>query len=129
VRLRNVRFDSAPSKTCSGRTLRARRPLSHHRQNDIGKEIKEAAEAGVRIVTASVPHRSDDVVRSNTELRGRVTNIDMSYWKEPELEQIPYLGFRELNADIAPEVVRRLTQEAFGSPQLMQAICLNLCDG
>jgi hypothetical protein len=96
-------------------------------QKDIGKEIKEAAEAGVRIVTASVPHRSDDVVRSNTELRGRVTNIDMSYWKQDELEQIPYLGFRELNADIAPEVVRRLTQEAFGSPQLMQAICLNLC--
>jgi hypothetical protein len=96
-------------------------------QKDIGKEIKEAAEAGVRIVTASVPHRSDDVVRSNTELRGRVTNIDMSYWKEAELEQIPYLGFRELNADIAPTVVRRLTQEAFGSPQLMQAVCLNLC--
>ena len=96
-------------------------------QRDIGKEIKEAAEAGVRIITASVPHRSDDVVRSNTELRGRVTNIDMTYWKETELQQIPYLGFRELNAEIAPETIHRLTREAFGSPQLMQAICLNLC--
>ena len=96
-------------------------------QKDIGKEIKEAAEAGVRILAASVPHRSDDVVRSNTELRGRVTNIDTTYWKEAELEQIAYLGFRELNADIAPAVIRRLTREAFGSPQLMQAICLNLC--
>ena len=101
--------------------------IPKHVQKDIGKEIKEAAEAGVRILTASVPHRSDDVVRSNTELRGRVTNIDMTYWKEAELEQIAYLGFRELNADIAPDVIRRLTQEAFGSPQLMQAICLNLC--
>ena len=96
-------------------------------QTDIGKEIKEAAEGGVRILTASVPHRSDDVVRSNTELRGRVTNIDMTYWKDAELEQIAYLGFRELNVDIAPDVIRRLTREAFGSPQLMQAICLNLC--
>jgi hypothetical protein len=101
--------------------------IPKHAQKDIGKEIKEAAEAGVRIITASVPHRSDDVVRSNTELRGRVTNIDMTYWKETELSEIAYLGFRELNADIAPEVVRRLTREAFGSPQLMQAICLNLC--
>ena len=46
-------------------------------QKEIGKQIKEAAENGVRIVTASVPHRSDDVVRSNTELRGRVTAIDV----------------------------------------------------
>jgi hypothetical protein len=51
----------------------------------------------------------------------------MTYWNETELEQIAYLGFRELNADIAPGVIRRLTREAFGSPQLMQAICLNLC--
>jgi hypothetical protein len=96
-------------------------------QKDIGKEIKEAAEAGVRVLTATVPHRADDVVRSNTELRGRVINIDMTYWKEAELEQIAYLGFRELDADIAPAVIRDLTREAFGSPQLMQAICLNLC--
>ena len=101
--------------------------IPKYAQKDIGKEIKEAAEAGVRIITASVPHRSDDVVRSNTELRGRVTNIDMTYWKEAELAEIAYLGFRGLNADIAPNVVSRLTREAFGSPQLMQAICLNLC--
>jgi hypothetical protein len=96
-------------------------------QTEIGQQIKEAAEAGVRIVTASVPHRSDDVVRSNTELRGRVTAIDTTYWSESELEQIVYNGFRELNADIAPAIIQRLTREAFGSPQLMQAIGLNFC--
>ena len=55
-------------------------------QLEIGRQIKEAAESGVRICTASVPHRADDVVRSNTELRGRVTGIDMDYWKDHELE-------------------------------------------
>ena len=50
-------------------------------QKEIGQQIKEAAEGGVRICTASAPHRSDDVVRSNTELRGRVTAIDTDYWK------------------------------------------------
>jgi hypothetical protein len=96
-------------------------------QLEIGRQIKEAAESGVRICTASVPHRADDVVRSNTELRGRVTGIDMDYWKDDELEQIGYLGFRELNIDVAPTVLAKLTTEAFGSPQLMQAICLNFC--
>jgi hypothetical protein len=94
-------------------------------QKEIGKQIKEAAENGVRILTASVPHRSDDVVRSNTELRGRVTAIDVDYWKEEELEQIAYRGFHQLNADIAPAIMKRLTTEAFGSPQLMQAIALH----
>jgi hypothetical protein len=96
-------------------------------QQEIGKQIKEAAERGVRICTASVPHRSDDVVRSNPELRGRVIAIDTDYWKEEELEQIAYRGFRELNVDIAPPILKALTDEAFGSPQLMQAICLNFC--
>jgi hypothetical protein len=96
-------------------------------REEIGKQIKAAAELGVRICTASVPHRSDDVVRSNTELRGRVTAIDMGYWSSEELEMIAYRGFRELNADLAPSVLRGLSDEAFGSPQLMQAISLNFC--
>ncbi len=96
-------------------------------QEEIGKQIKAAAEKGIRICTASVPHRSDDVVRSNPELRGRVTAIDMNYWTDDELEQIAFRGFRELNVDLAPAVIRTLANEAFGSPQLMQAMCLNLC--
>lgn len=96
-------------------------------RDEIGKQVKAAAERGVRICTASVPHRADDVVRSNTELRGRVTAIDMTYWSTDELEQIAYRGFRELNVDLASRVLKELANEAFGSPQLMQAICLNFC--
>jgi hypothetical protein len=96
-------------------------------QLEIGKQIKAAAEKGIRVCTASVPHRADDVVRSNTELRGRVTAIDMSYWTVKELEEIAFRGFRELNVDLAPAVITTLANEAFGSPQLMQAISLNFC--
>jgi hypothetical protein len=94
---------------------------------EIGKQIKAAAEKGIRICTASVPHRADDVVRSNPELRGRVTAIDMSYWTADELERIAFRGFRELNVDLAPAIIQAFANEAFGSPQLMQAICLNFC--
>lgn len=96
-------------------------------QEEIGRQIKAAAETGIRICTASVPHRQDDVVRSNTELRGRVMGIDSGYWSHDELAQIADQGFRELNVDLSPRVVRQLVAEAFGSPQLMQAICLNFC--
>jgi hypothetical protein len=96
-------------------------------REEIGKQIKAAAEKGIRICTASVPHRSDDVVRSNPELRGRVTAIDMSYWTADELEKTAFRGFSELNVDLAPAVIRALADEAFGSPQLMQAISLIFC--
>ncbi len=96
-------------------------------QPEIGRQIKAAAEAGIRICTASVPHRSDDVVRSNSELTGRLAAVDVSYWSIEELAQIANTGFRELNVDLAPKVINEMATQAFGSPQLMQAICLNLC--
>jgi hypothetical protein len=74
-----------------------------------------------------VPHRADDVVRSNTELRGRVNGINMGYWNEDDLKQIRYFGFQELSIDVSPPILSKLSAEAFGSPQLMQAICLNFC--
>jgi len=95
-------------------------------RNDVGRQIKAAAEAGVKIITASVPHRADDVVLSNSELRGRVAAIPLEPWSVPDLSQIARKGFRALNVDLAPNVERRFAEEAFGSPQLMQSICLNL---
>lgn len=96
-------------------------------REEVGRQIKAAAENGVKIFTASVPHRAGDVVRSNPELRGRVAAVDMAYWSVDELRQIPRKGFAALNGEIAPAVEATIASEAFGSPQLMQSICLHLC--
>jgi len=42
-------------------------------QVEIARIIKSLAERGVKICVASVPHRSDDVVRANQELKGRLS--------------------------------------------------------
>jgi hypothetical protein len=96
-------------------------------RDEIGKQLKVAAEKGVKIFTASVPHRADDVVRSNPELRGRVAAVDLTFWSPDELVQIARKGFSALNTGLAPAVERRFAAEAFGSPQLMQSICFNAC--
>lgn len=96
-------------------------------QVDIGRQIKTAAERGIRIIVASVPHRSDDVVRSNAELRGRTQNIDTEFWTEAEILDIARLGFAALNINIGETTLQALAQNACGSPQLMQRICLNIC--
>jgi hypothetical protein len=96
-------------------------------QADVAKQIKAAAERGIRICIATVPHRSDDVVRSNHELRGRLAQLDTSFWKIQELEQIAVTGLSKLLVDITPQQAMRLAEEACGSPQLMQRICLDVC--
>lgn len=96
-------------------------------QISVGRQIKEAAERGVNICTASVPHRKDDVVRGNAELRGRVQGIDFSFWTAEETRKIAEQGFVALNVALPEVALDRMSEEAFGSPQLMQQICLQAC--
>jgi hypothetical protein len=96
-------------------------------QTEVAKALKEAVRLGVKIVTAAVSHRGDDVVRANPELRGRVRSIDLGYWSESELQKIADVGFTALNATVDAAAVKRLTEESAGSPQLMQSLCLQAC--
>jgi hypothetical protein len=96
-------------------------------QTVVAKALKEAVRLGVKIVTASVTHRGDDVLRANPELRGRVRAIDLQYWKENELKAIASAGFSALNAVLEPAAVEVFVRESAGSPQLMQLLCLESC--
>ncbi len=101
--------------------------ISEELREEIGKQIKVASDNGVKMITASVPHRADDVVRSNSELRGRVAAIDIAYWNTEHLLMIATQGFAALNASVDPALLSKMANEAMGSPQLMQTICYNLC--
>jgi hypothetical protein len=96
-------------------------------QTEVAKSLKEAVRLGVKIVTAAVSHRGDDVVRANPELRGRVRAIDLAYWTASELQKIADSGFAALNAVINPEAIKKFIDESAGSPQLMQNLCLQAC--
>lgn len=96
-------------------------------QIEVAKSLKEAVRLGVKIVTAAVSYRGDDVVRANPELRGRVRAIDLRYWKPKELEQIATSGLHALNAEFSLNAIRTFIEESAGSPQLMQLLCLQAC--
>jgi hypothetical protein len=96
-------------------------------QVEVAKSLKEAVRLGVRIVTAAVKHRGDDVVRANPELRGRVRAVDLNYWKPQDLLGIATLGFGHLNAELPEKIIKRFLEESAGSPQLMQLMCLHAC--
>lgn len=101
--------------------------ISKDTQKEVARQIKEAIRQGVKFICASVPYHSDDVIRSNPDLRGRVFSIDFQYWGKETLQKIAYKGFPELGIPYRSAAIDALASEAAGSPQLMQYLCLNSC--
>lgn len=93
----------------------------------LAHEFKEAAREGTRIVIISVTHRSDQAIRVNPDIRGRLKTIDIPYWTDAELKEIPQKGFHQLNIEVDNKTINNLVKESLSSPQLMQTLCLDLC--
>ncbi|UVO34688.1 hypothetical protein KUL72_24885 [Bradyrhizobium arachidis] len=96
-------------------------------QVDVARQIKAGSERGIKICTATVPHRADNVVRNNPELRGRLAQVDTTFWSASELAEIAKSGFAKLQVNLPVSKMMDLAREACGSPQLMQRICLDVC--
>ena len=96
-------------------------------QTALAQQLKQAVESGVKIVAAAVPFRSEDVLRANDDLQGRIADFTFEYWTTDELLEIAHLGFAEMNIAYSDDYVRSLALEAAGSPQLMQSLCLETC--
>jgi hypothetical protein len=94
-------------------------------QSTVAAQLKAAAQFGIRICLAEVPHHSDSTISALPDLTGRVQKIEFQYWSRDDLSEIGTLGFGKLNAVVSPATLAAFAMEAAGSPQLMQLICLN----
>lgn len=95
-------------------------------QYDIACQLKEVIRSGFKAIVISLPYRSDDAIRLNPDLTGRLSIIEIEPWKKEELIRIASKGFAELNIEVAGELMAKMAEESIHSPQLMQAICLNI---
>lgn len=96
-------------------------------QAELARQIKDAIAYGCKFICASVPYHSDDIIRGNADLRGRIFNIDFDYWGGDNLKLIAEKGFKLLNVKPEVNAIENLVKESAGSPQLMQYLCLNSC--
>lgn len=95
-------------------------------QYDIACQLKEVIRLDFKAVVISLPHRSDDAIRLNPDLAGRISVIEINSWEQNQLEEIARKGFKELDVFIDEALIKRIALESIHSPQLMQAICLNI---
>jgi len=101
--------------------------ISSSEQLSIVRGLKDLIFDGLGVVVAAVPHRAYDVVRVEKEMTGRVAPLPVVPWDENDLKEIATKGFRALGVTVSASAVKRMAEESFGSPHLMQTHCLNLC--
>ncbi|MEU7948483.1 AAA family ATPase [Micromonospora taraxaci] len=93
----------------------------------IVRSLKDLVFDGVPVIVIAVPHRAYDVVRVEKEMTGRVQQLEIGFWSNDELLGIAEKGFEALNLhDEGGVISRRLAEESFASPHLMQDFCLNV---
>lgn len=97
-------------------------------QKVIVRSLKAAIFEGAKVIVLSVPHRSEDIPRQESEMTGRVSKLAVPIWSADELKEIARLGFKALNLLASDALLDRMTQESYGSPQLMQEFCLKICE-
>lgn len=95
-------------------------------QYDIACQLKEVIRSGFKAVVISLPYRSDDAIRLNPDLTGRISIIEIEPWKKEELVRIANKGFSELNMAVEETIIEKMAEESIHSPQLMQSICLSI---
>jgi hypothetical protein len=96
-------------------------------QLQIAQQLKDAIRREFKAVVVSLPHRSDDAIRQNADLSGRLSLINIEPWTTDELKQIALKGFPTLGIHITDAIATKIATESLTSPQLMQYICLSIC--
>lgn len=94
----------------------------------LAASLKQASEKGVKICLAEVRHRADELQAYLPDLVGRVERVDFGYWRNEDIAEIASKGFLILQVDVPDIAVTALVAESGGSPQLMQLLCLKLCE-
>lgn len=100
---------------------------SQEMQMKMAHQLKDAIRRELKVVVVSLPHRSDDAIRQNADLSGRLSLINIEAWKKEDLKEIALKGFKQLHMSITEDVAEKLAVECLTSPQLMQYICLSIC--
>jgi hypothetical protein len=98
------------------------------KRRSIIRALRPVTGAGVSVVLITLPNRATDPAYKDTNIGGRHKTVDVGTWEESDLGKIATLGFEALNVVATPAVISRLISESFGSPQIMQQLCLDLCE-
>jgi hypothetical protein len=96
-------------------------------QRDLVRQLKPLIDRNAAVIFAAVPHRAADIVAAESEMEGRVENLQIGLWELEELMEIAQRGFRDaLAVEYDEPLARELAERSLRSPHLMQLLCREL---
>lgn len=142
----------AKSETATAVTMSAKRPLAevarqalsdvsvplviddfHYVPDKLKKSLVRAIKglvAAIPVVLIAVPQDAFRVVQEETDMVGRVWQLEIKPWAEDELKYIAQAGFAALNLeDPNDAIASEFARNSLGAPFLMQQLCLDYCIG
>ncbi|MBM3715519.1 MAG: ATP-binding protein [Actinobacteria bacterium] len=81
-----------------------------------------------RVILIAVPHEAFALVRSTSEMNGRVWQVQVPEWEHEELELIATEGFQSLGVIDPENVSGYLAEASLSAPFLMQQLCFDLLE-
>lgn len=95
-------------------------------KTNLFQQWKTFSDNRVSVIVLGTTHRAVDIARSNKDLVGRISQIDLSRWRRQDLEMIGQKGFEYLELKVPPAVLRLIAVESVGLPIIAQQACLQL---
>jgi hypothetical protein len=97
-------------------------------QGNVIRALKPLIFEGLPVILIAIPHRRYDAVKVEREMTARLQQISIPTWEKSELLEIAREGFPLLNVDVDQGIISHLSDEAYGSPHLMQEFCKALAN-
>lgn len=97
-------------------------------RREVIQALKPLAHKGASVVIITLPHRRSEASRLVKDVGGRTETIEVEPWSEDDLALIAKKGFDELDVEDPERLGDLMAAESYGSPQIMQQFCLELCE-
>jgi len=92
------------------------------------RALKSAVFDGLKVVILVVSHKASDPIDVESEVEGRVHHVEIPRWSLDDLLAIAEQGFDALRLKVPRNVQRRICEDGFGNPLLVQEICHELSE-
>lgn len=96
-------------------------------QRKVMAALKGLIDRGGRAVVITATHRAHLVSSLVPNMGGRFEYVEVPRWSHDDLKRIAAVGFAKLGVEDPADLATELATNSFGSPQLMQRLCRQLC--
>jgi hypothetical protein len=100
--------------------------LTEEVQKHVFQQWKTFTDEGVSIIVVGTTHHGVDLAYANSDLIGRIQQIDLGRWSNKDLSKIITKGFNQLEISISSSAANVIASESAGLPIITQQVSAQL---